>query len=89
MRPECPRVPAQSPQRSGYSGRRYYTSLLNCQKKVQRIERVVYRFKESEQGRTVVSPFKVALKKEGVLEFERQLGQAIQILDISLPTHSL
>jgi hypothetical protein len=32
---------------------------------------------------------KLALKKEDVLELERQLGLAIQILDISLTTHSL
>ena len=70
-----------------------HTSLLNCWKKVQRIEGVVDRFKESENGRSVVSrkwaSFKLAFKKEDVLELERQLGQAIQILDISLATHSL
>jgi hypothetical protein len=33
--------------------------------------------------------FKLALKKGDILELERRLGQAIQILDISLTTHSL
>ncbi|KAJ5465051.1 uncharacterized protein N7458_000737 [Penicillium daleae] len=70
-----------------------HTSLLNCQKKVRRIECIVDRFKETENGRSVVSrkwaSFKSAWKKEDVLELERQLGQAIQILDISLTTHSL
>lgn len=70
-----------------------HVCLLNCQKKVQRIERIVEQFKETERGRTVVSRkwawFKLALKKEDVLEIERQLGQAIQILNISLTTHSL
>lgn len=70
-----------------------HASLLNCQKKVQRIERVVDRFKETENGRNVVSrrwaSFKLALKKENVLELERQLGQAVQILDVAITTHSL
>jgi hypothetical protein len=68
-----------------------HISLLNCQKKVQSIENIVNRFKESENGRTVISrkwaSFKLAL--EDVLGLERQLGLAIQILDISLTTHSL
>ncbi|GLI78870.1 hypothetical protein PoHVEF18_007192 [Penicillium ochrochloron] len=67
-------------------------SLLNCQKKVQGIEHIVDRFKETEKGRSVASRKWTSLKlalKEDVLELERQLGLAIQILDISLTTHSL
>ena len=70
-----------------------HISLLNCQKKVQGIEHIVDRFKETEKGRSVASrkwaSLKLTLKKEDVLGLERQLGLAIQILDISLTTHSL
>jgi hypothetical protein len=70
-----------------------HASLLNCQKKVQRIEWIVDEFKGNETSRTVVSrrwaSFKLAWKKEDIPELERQLGQAIQILDISLTAHSL
>jgi hypothetical protein len=69
------------------------TSLRRCQKKVQGIKHIVDRFKGTENGRRVVSrkwaSFKLALKEEDVLGLERQLGLAIQILDISLTTHSL
>ncbi|CEJ55528.1 hypothetical protein PMG11_01780 [Penicillium brasilianum] len=70
-----------------------HTSLLNCHKKVQGIERIVDRFKETENGRSVVSrkwaSFKMAIKKEEVLELERQLGQAVLTLNVALTTHSL
>lgn len=69
------------------------TSLLNCQKKVQRIERIVDRFKATENGRSVVSrkwaSFKLALKKGDVLELERQLDQANHILSIAISTLAL
>lgn len=70
-----------------------HASLLNYQKKVQRIKRIMDEFKGNKRSRTVVSrkwaSFKLAWKKEDVLELERQLGQAIQILDTSLTAHSL
>jgi hypothetical protein len=70
-----------------------HASLLNCQKQIQKIERIVDRFKETENGRSVVSrkwaSFELALKNKDVLKLERQLGQAIQLLDIAITTHSL
>lgn len=78
----------------GYTlGHGIHTALLNCQKKVHSIEQLVERFKKAELGRRVVSrkwaSIKLAFDREGVIELERQLGQALQILNISLTTHSL
>jgi hypothetical protein len=65
-------------------------ALLDCQSKLRLISELLDKVGDARRGQALIRRswprFRLAMKKEDVLEFERQLGLSLQILNISLTT---
>ncbi|KAH8884385.1 hypothetical protein GQ53DRAFT_880155 [Thozetella sp. PMI_491] len=70
-----------------------YDALLVCQRKLVAIQEVLDQVEDVRAGRTLVTrnwaKFKLAVKKDGLLELERQLSQALAVLNVLLTTNLL
>lgn len=62
-----------------------------CQKKLSLIQSVLDRVENIERGRNLVSRswarFRLAVKKEDIVDFEKQLGHALGVLNVQLSTN--
>lgn len=68
-------------------------SLKSCQRKLSRIKEVLNKVDDVGSGRTLISRswarLKLSLKKEDIAEFDRQLDQAIQRLNVALTVNMM
>jgi hypothetical protein len=66
-------------------------ALAVCQRKLALIQSVLNRVENVERGRTLVSRswarFRLAVKKDEIAVLERQLGQALDVLNVLLTTN--
>lgn len=66
-----------------------HKALLICQKKVQSFCKILGKAENSQHSRNAIifrkwAHFKLALKKEDIVDLEQQLGHTLQVLHISL-----